>query len=156
MTNRSPISLIKEGRSMVRQQLIVCVEDEEEGREGIRSLLAALDFRVEVFASAEEFLASGFCEQAACLITDVKLRGMSGIELQHHLTRHGYRIPSLVITAWPDEYVRHEALGGGAVCFLRKPFKTEELVAGIRSALEISGSEVPASFPFASSQEPET
>jgi FixJ family two-component response regulator len=115
--------------------LIVCVEDDASVREAIEGLLVALGFTAEVFSSAEEFLQSGRVGDTSCLITDVRLGGISGIELQNSLAASGYRIPVIVVTAFPDDRTRTRALSAGAVGVLSKPITKEELLTCIRSAL---------------------
>jgi FixJ family two-component response regulator len=115
--------------------LLMCVEDDAAVREAIKGLLVALGFAAEVFSSAEEFIQSSRLSETSCLITDIQLRGMSGIELQHRLAALGHRIPTIVVTAFPDERIRAQALGAGAVCFLCKPIDMDELVKCIESAL---------------------
>ena len=121
---------------MSEARLIACVEDDASVREAIEGLLVVLGFTVEVFSSAEEFLQSGRIEDASCLITDVRLGGMSGIELQDCLAASGYRIPVIVVTAFPDDRTRTQALSAGAVSVLSKPIIKEELLTCIRSALK--------------------
>ena len=121
---------------MSEARLIACVEDDASVREAIEGLLVVLGFTVEVFSSAEEFLQSGRIEDASCLITDVRLGGMSGIELQNSLAASGYRIPVIVVTAFPDDRTRTQALSAGAVSVLSKPIAKEELLTCIRSALK--------------------
>jgi FixJ family two-component response regulator len=115
--------------------LLMCVEDDPSVREAIKGLLVALGFAAEVFSSAEEFIQSSRLSETSCLITDVQLRGMSGIELQHRVAALGRRIPTIVITAFPDERIRAQALSAGAVCFLCKPINMGELVNCIDLAL---------------------
>jgi len=119
-----------------QKPFIACVDDDVLAREALEGLLKAFGFNPEVFASAEEFLQSGRQENASCLITDVHLRGMSGLRLQSRLAASGSRIPVIIITAFPDDRVRERALSAGAVCFLDKPFNTEDLLTCIRSALD--------------------
>jgi FixJ family two-component response regulator len=116
--------------------LIICVEDDESVREAIKGLFVALGFTAEVFSSAEEFLQSGRLEDTSCLITDIKLGGMSGIELQNRLAASSYPIPVIVITAFPDDRTRTQALSAGAVGVLSKPISKEELLTCINSALK--------------------
>ena len=120
---------------MSETPLIMCVEDDAPVREAIKGLLVSLGFAAEVFSSAEEFIQSSRLSETSCLITDVKLGGMSGIELQNRLTALGHCIPTIVITAFPDERIRAQALSAGAVCFLYKPINKDELVNCIDSAL---------------------
>jgi FixJ family two-component response regulator len=116
------------------QPLIACVDDDASTREALEGFLKAFGFIPVLFASAEEFLQSDRLNETSCLITDVHLQGMSGLELQSRLAASGYRIPVIVVTAFPDDRVRERALSAGAVCFLNKPFKTEDLLTCIRSA----------------------
>ena len=120
---------------MPQKPLIACVEDDVSAREALGGFLKAFGFTPDAFSSAEEFLQSARLDEALCLITDVHLPGMSGLQLQSRLAASGYRIPVIVITAFPDNRVRERALSAGAVCFLKKPFNTEDLLTGIRSAL---------------------
>ena len=121
---------------MPQKPHIACVDDDVLAREALEGLLKAFGFSSEVFTSAEEFLQSGRMEKTSCLITDVHLRGMSGLRLQSRLAASGSRIPVIVITAFPNEGVRERALSAGAVCFLEKPFNTEDLLTCIRSAVD--------------------
>jgi FixJ family two-component response regulator len=113
--------------------LIAVVDDDESVREAVRGLLKALGFNTEVFACAKDFLCSGRVAITACVITDVHMPAMSGLELQTLMA--GDNIPFIFITAFPDDEIQERALKGGAVCFLNKPFTDDELIAGIRSAL---------------------
>ena len=122
--------------TLPQKPLIACVDDDVLAREALEGLLKAFGFSSEVFTSAEEFLQSGRMEKTSCLITDVHLRGMSGLRLQSRLAASGSRIPVIVITAFPNEGVRERALSAGAVCFLEKPFNTEDLLTCIRSAVD--------------------
>jgi FixJ family two-component response regulator len=115
--------------------LISIVDDDESVREAVGGLLKALGFGTEVFASAEDFLSSGRAANTACVITDVHMPAMSGLELQARVAGEGHGIPFIFITAFPNDQVRARALKGGAVCFLNKPFTEADLVEGIRSAL---------------------
>ena len=121
---------------MSEKPLIACVDDDVSAREALEGFLKAFGFTADVFSSAEEFLKSDRLDETACLITDVHLRGMSGLQLQSSLAASGFRIPVIVITAFPSDRVRERALGAGAICFLDKPFGREDLLSGIRSALD--------------------
>jgi len=116
--------------------LIACIDDDASVSEAIEGLLRASGFRVETFPSAEDFLKSGQMDEALCLITDVKLGGMSGLQLQDRLAEMGRRIPTIVITAFPDERIRQRALGAGAVGFLGKPVTKNELLGCVDLALK--------------------
>jgi FixJ family two-component response regulator len=97
-------------------------------RTGIDSLVRSLGFIACLFASAEEFLASACLNDADCLITDVQMPRMSGLELHEHLTREGIRIPTIFITAFPEKSVRQRAMTGSAVGFLSKPFTAQRVI----------------------------
>jgi FixJ family two-component response regulator len=88
------------------------------------------------FASAEAFLQSSVVAETRCLVLDVQLPNMSGIELQHHLSHLGFDIPIIFITAYPDETVKVRALNGGAICFLHKPVQGRRLVDCLHAALD--------------------
>jgi FixJ family two-component response regulator len=115
--------------------LISIVDDDESVREAVGGLLRALGFDTVGFACAEDFLSSGRAVVTACVITDVHMPVMSGLELQARLAREGRGIPFIFITAFPNDQIRAQAMNGGAVCFLNKPFTEAELLAGIGSAL---------------------
>jgi FixJ family two-component response regulator len=116
--------------------LIVCVEDDAGVRDAITGFIAALGFAAETFSSAEEFLQSGRLDDMSCLIIDVKLTGMSGLELQTRLVAMGCNTPIIIITAFPDERVHAQAINAGAVCFLTKPIAKGDLVDCIDQALK--------------------
>ena len=103
--------------------------------------MQSMGFMVEVFASGEEFLRFGSLQDTGCLVVDVYMPGMSGLELQSHLLAAGYRIPIIFVTARPDEWTRTRALKAGAVDFLEKPFGEQALLNGIRSALKLRDKE---------------
>lgn len=121
---------------MPQEPLIACVDDDLSVCEAMKGFLKAFGFAAEVFSSAEEFLQSDRLHEMSCLITDVHLRGMSGLQLQNRLSASGCRIPIIVITAIPNERVREQVLSAGAVCFLGKPFLKDDLLTCIRSALD--------------------
>ena len=121
---------------MPQQPLISIVEDDQPFRESMRKLVRALGYTVEAFPSAADFLASPLLPETACLVTDVQMPGMTGVELHRHLIDAGYAIPTIVVTAYPDEVVRKSALNGGVVCYLCKPVDDEHLERCLRSALE--------------------
>ena len=120
---------------MIETALISIVDDDESIREAIQSLLRSVGFRTQMFASAEQFLQSDQIETTACLILDVRMPGMSGLELQRHLMATQYRIPIVFVTAHGDEEARARALQEGAVEFLLKPFSEEALLNAIQVAL---------------------
>ena len=117
--------------------LISVVDDDELMREAMRGLMKSLGYTAEAFASAEEFLNSCQVPRTSCLIADVQMPGMTGLELHRHLVASGKSIPTILITAYPDSSVQQRALGDGVVCYLSKPFDESELLACIRSSLNI-------------------
>jgi FixJ family two-component response regulator len=114
--------------------LIAIVDDDAAVCEAVQGLVEAFGFAAAAFSSAEEFLQSERLNDTACLITDVQMPGMSGLQLQNHLSVSGSRIPVIVITAFPDDDRR--ALAAGAICFLRKPVIKDDLLRCIRLALD--------------------
>lgn len=118
-----------------RQRLIAIVDDDEDVREAIRELMRALGFAAEMFSSAEDFLRSPHVGRTTCLIADVNMPGMSGLDLCHHLSQEGRAIPTILITAYPTADLRSLALAAGAVSFLTKPFLEAELIEGVHVAL---------------------
>jgi FixJ family two-component response regulator len=117
--------------------LISVIDDDESMREAIRGLMKSLGYTAEAFASAEEFLNSRQLSGTSCLIADVQMPGMTGLELHRHLMASGKAIPTILITAYPDDGVRERAVGAGVVCYLSKPFDADDLLACIRSSLDI-------------------
>jgi FixJ family two-component response regulator len=118
--------------------LIAVVDDDEAIREATESLIRSVGFRVVVYASAEDFLRSSHLPVTACLIVDVRMPGMSGLELQRQLTTANYSIPIIFITAHGDADTRARALRAGAVAFLDKPFSDEVLLGAVQGALQSS------------------
>jgi FixJ family two-component response regulator len=114
---------------------VAVVDDDEAVRGALSNLLASLDLGVATFASAEAFLASPACRDAACLIADVQMPGMSGLDLQHHLSESGNRLPVILITAFPQEHVRRQAEAEGAFGFFAKPFDGGLMIQCIERAL---------------------
>jgi FixJ family two-component response regulator len=119
--------------------LISIVEDDQPFRESMRTLVTALGYTVEAFPSAADFLASPLLTATACLVTDVQMPGMTGVELHRHLIDAGYAIPTILVTAYPNEAVRTRALKDGVVCYLRKPVDDDHLERCLRSALQSGG-----------------
>jgi FixJ family two-component response regulator len=115
--------------------LICVVDDDEAVRTGTESLVRSMGYKVEAFASAREFLQSGKAAESACVVTDVQMPGMNGLELQSALRRDGLATPVIFITAFPDASVRERALGDGASCFLTKPFEIDSLVECIERVI---------------------
>jgi FixJ family two-component response regulator len=121
---------------MPKRRLISIVEDDQLFRESMKKLMTALGYTVEAFASASDFLASPLLTATACLVTDVQMPGMTGIELHRHLVETGHAIPTILVTAYPDEFVRTRAQKDGIVCYLCKPVDDDHLERCLHSALE--------------------
>jgi FixJ family two-component response regulator len=119
-----------------QNRLVAIVDDDDLMRSALEGLLKAAGLPAQTFASAEEFLNSGQQRQAGCLITDIRMPGMSGLELQARLNAERCRIPIVFITAHGDEKMRMQALRAGAVEFMAKPFDDEALLESVRAALE--------------------
>ena len=115
---------------------IAIVDDDRLVRKSLGRLIEAAGLRVKAYASAEEFLRSGDLQTTACLILDVRLSGMNGLELQRQLAAAQHRIPIIFMTAHSDEETRARALQAGAIGFLYKPFREDALLEAIRTALE--------------------
>ena len=115
--------------------LISIVEDNEAVREAIKGLMKSVGYRAEAAASAEEFLRTRHLGRTSCLIADVQMPGMTGLELHRRLSASGRIIPTVLITAYPDDGVRERALAAGVIGYLSKPFDENDLLACIRSAL---------------------
>jgi FixJ family two-component response regulator len=119
---------------MAKRRLIAVVEDDEPFRESMRKLMTALGYTVEAFPSAAEFLASPVLRATGCLVTDVQMPGMTGVELHRHLVDTGYAIPTILVTAYPDEEGGRRALKDGVMCYLSKPVDDDHLEWCLRSA----------------------
>ena len=123
--------MAKEGKTT----LVAIVDDDELMRSALQGLLKAVGLPARAFASAEEFLKSGQQQDTACLIADIRMPGMSGLELQARLNAEHCRIPTIFITAHGDAKMRMQALRAGAVEFLAKPFDNQALIESVRAAL---------------------
>jgi FixJ family two-component response regulator len=122
--------------TQTKAKLIAIVDDDELMRSALQSMLKSVGLSSLAFASAEEFLKSGQHQQTACLIADIRMPGMPGLELQAKLNAENCRIPTIFITAHGDTKMRMQALRAGAVEFLSKPFDDEVLLENVRAALE--------------------
>ena len=121
---------------MSKIPLIAIIDDDASVRATTDSLVRSLGFVVYTFASAEEFLRWDRLDDVSCVIADVQMPGMSGVELHAHLLTQGYRVPFIFFTAFPDEQIRAQALRAGAICYLTKPFDGDSLVQGLDVALK--------------------
>src|SRR5580692_11676798 len=119
-----------------KEKMVAIVDDDELMRSALQGMLKSVGFPSQAFASAEEFLKSGQHQQTACLIADIRMPGMSGLELQAKLNSEHCRIPTIFITAHGDTKMRMQALRAGAVEFLTKPFDNKALIDSVRAALE--------------------
>jgi FixJ family two-component response regulator len=116
------------------------VDDDESLRLSVRSLLASAGFRVALFPSAEAFLAARGQSEVSCLVLDVQLDGMSGLDLAEHIAALGVKLPFVVLTALDDKECERRSSQAGASAVLRKPFCPEELLGAVRSMLSGSSS----------------
>lgn len=119
--------------------LISIVDDDESIRRTASLLIESFGFRAAAFESAEIFLRSAQAQETSCLIVDVQMPGMNGLQLQGHLAAGGYRIPIIFVTAYDNEESRQQAMQAGAVAFLCKPFNDELLLQTIHAALRRDG-----------------
>ena len=117
------------------RNLISIVDDDESVRRSTRLLIESFGFRSATCESAESFLNSGHLADTSCLIVDVQMPGMNGLQLQSELAAAGSRVPIIFITAYDDKESRRRAMQAGAVAFLAKPFTDEQLLRTIYSAL---------------------
>jgi FixJ family two-component response regulator len=118
--------------------MIGIIDDDESVRIATENLVRSLGFGTSTFASAEEFLESAHLHDTSCLITDVQMPGMTGVELQSHLLERGNRIPMIFITAFPEERIRQQVCAAGAIGFLSKPFDGGMMIECIDKALRQS------------------
>src|SRR3989442_15325498 len=124
------------GKKMPEDLVVSIVDDDVSVRRSTRRLLCSSGFRAETFASAEEFLESKSAAETACLILDLRMPGMNGLELQRRLSQNGRRVPIVFLSAQASEEDERSALRAGAVQFLRKPISKEALLNAIRDTVE--------------------
>jgi FixJ family two-component response regulator len=117
-----------------RSPLVAIIDDDESVRATTGSLVRSLGYIVHIFASAEDFLRSDCLDDFSCVVADVQMPGMSGVQLQDHLRSQGCRVPFVFFTAFPDEKTRARALAGGALCYLTKPFDADSLAQYLQAA----------------------
>src|SRR5262245_63803295 len=123
----------------VDERVIGIVDDDESVRMAIRSLLRSLGFKVEMFGSAEDLLGSARLDDIACLIVDLRLPGVSGVDLQRQLLAAKRELPMIFISAHEDPVAQRQALTAGALAFLRKPFSEKALIDPVHSGLSQRG-----------------
>jgi FixJ family two-component response regulator len=119
-----------------KAKMVAVIDDDDLMRSALLGLLKSAGLLAQAFASADEFLKSGHQHDTACLITDIRMPGISGLELQAQLNADHCRIPTIFITAHGDAKMRMQAMRAGAVEFLAKPFDDEALLESVRAALE--------------------
>ena len=124
----------------VADKLIAVVDDDPSVRSATVDLLASVGFACEAYEAAEDYLQSDAAKRTACLILDVRMPGLNGLELQRRLADQGRAVPIIFITSYPNERVRRRAIRAGAICYLSKPYSEEDLLGCIRLALDKSGS----------------
>jgi FixJ family two-component response regulator len=127
----------RERRSATERPLLSVIDDDESVRESLPDLLREFGFDPRAFSSAREFLSSDYLEATRCLILDVAMPGMTGLDLQQELKRRGQEIPIIFITGQKDEGIRKQAFKQGAVEFLYKPFSDTALLDAINAALRV-------------------
>jgi FixJ family two-component response regulator len=115
--------------------MIVVIDDDPSVREAVENLIASRDLPVSSYSSAEQFLASGDLGSVTCVVTDIQMQGMSGMELRHYLNTIHCTAPVILMTAYFDENTQHEALASGAAAYLVKPFSSANLIEQIERAL---------------------
>ncbi|MGB6688946.1 MAG: response regulator [Terracidiphilus sp.] len=121
--------------------MIAIVDDEELVRSSLQRLLKMAGYATAAFTSAEEFLKSGLLQDVRCLIADIRMPNMSGVELQSQLNAEDNQIPIIFITAHGDEKMRLRAMRDGAVAFLAKPFDNADLLDRVRTCLNVTQDE---------------
>jgi FixJ family two-component response regulator len=120
---------------LVRKAVIAIVDDDHSVREALTSLVRSLGYVAMAFECAEDLLKSRHRRSVSCMIADMQMPGMTGLELYQRLSTSGKPIPTILITAYPDDGVRERALSSGVIGYLSKPFEEDDLLACIRSAL---------------------
>src|SRR5262249_7826032 len=128
---------VPSGTWMSKAPLISIVDDDALARDGIRELVESLEYRAVTFSSAEHFLKSSMLAETACLITDLQMPGLNGLELQEAMLSQGNRPPVILITGYPNEKHQTRALGNGAIGYLSKPFDEASLIKCLTAAIKI-------------------
>ena len=129
------MSRLRKDSQLSSAPIVSIVDDDESVRVATTKLVRMHGFVAHGYASAEEFLRSPHARDTSCLITDMRMPGMSGVDLQSHLIAQGRRLPIIFITAFPEESTQARALEAGAVCFLTKPFDGQTLIDCLSEAL---------------------
>ena len=126
--------------SMMKKKLVVVVDDDRFFRESMGRFMRSLGYAVEVFSSATDFLASPRLSETACLIADVHMPAMTGLELYRRLIQAGHSIPTIIVTAYPNDVDRVRALSDGVISYLSKPVDEQHLTRCVRDALRSADS----------------
>lgn len=126
---------------MPKKPVISIVDDDESVRESTMDLFNATGFVAVAFPSAAAFLNSDHLQRTSCLVADVQMPGMTGIELHDRLAGSGNKIPTILVTAYPDDRDRSRAMQAGVICYLAKPFNDDDLLTCVRAALESRGAD---------------
>lgn len=129
-------AISRKGRRVPAEPLISVIDDDDSMRSAVVALVRSAGYGARGFASAEDFLGCGAVEGFACIITDIQMPGMSGIELKEHLTASQRAVPVIMITGRHDPDLEGKAIASGATCFLRKPFDADALVRCLEQALQ--------------------
>src|SRR6185436_10315619 len=124
-----------DGGVLSKQSMISIVDDDQSFRDSMRRLVKSLGYSAAAFASAAEFLASPRFAVTECLVADIHMPEMSGVELYRHLVETGRRMPTILVTAYPDDRVQEQMLSEGVRCYLRKPLEEAVLIDCLRSAV---------------------
>jgi FixJ family two-component response regulator len=136
LRRKCSIGLLSRTSVLAATPVISVIDDDPSIRAGLNNLVRSLGYVVHTFESAEAFLQSTQLHTTWCVITDVRMPFMSGVELQSRLRREGNRVPFIFITAVPEEALRKQALNDGAICFLTKPFDEDTLIGCLNIAIE--------------------
>ena len=126
---------VSKGITVASQRCIAIVDDDESVRDAAANLFRSMGLTAVAFSSAEDFLSSDCVDRTSCLVLDVQMPGMGGLDLQRQLAATGREIPIVFVTAYPDPAVQDKALKSGAICFLTKPFDEGDLLDGLNTAL---------------------
>ncbi len=124
---------------MPKRLLVAIVDDDESIRDTTKDLLESAGFSAATFACASRLLKSTRLKRVACLIADMRMPEMTGLELHQHLVAANHAIPTILMTAYPDERVRAQAIEAHVICYLAKPFAADELLACVRRAVRSPG-----------------
>jgi len=123
--------------------LVSVIDDDDSLRTALMGLMRSVGHRVEGFASAEAFLDAGAAARSDCIVTDIQMPGLSGIDLKHRLDADGWSVPVIMITARPEPLLHARASRSGALCLLKKPFDTTDFLACVDRALQRPAAALP-------------